>query len=665
MKVSDKEWVFNTTCLSNFLHKFDMKNLLRLLTSAMLLALSVTIAWGQDCDQLPSPKSNKLVQDFFEKIPDNEEATLEAKLVAYNKATGIQLTVVTLADVGVYEPHPYATQLGECWKVGEKGVDNGAVLLISFNDRGYAIATGRRLEVYLPDNVTRRINDDVVIPNLRAGNHAEALIEGAEAIMKELGTTPWSERERIHAQQEAERRQVIAHFFQVLGIVVLVALLLFLLVATLVLQRKEARLRKASKLNINFDTSAWPAWAKEMLQKIESDCNTASTLLLANCDASIKALNRIGIGKASRLLKEAEAEASKLEEFTSQANAIPGKIQFYQTNADKKCSEVLGEIGKFLKDIKGWVKQGFNFAQSETSFLLNQTAVQNVRTTLESKSADQYKVSYDLAVKMAEKAQKAYDALAIIVALHDEILAGCKTQSSKLEKLLGEQTKVAGLLGQLKSGYPAAVWQKFAEGFASFDTDANSVRQLFVEANKLNGFESQKFNEAKSVYDQGVAKLNAVSNLFASIEGTLKGQQAAEKAYPSAKSDAASAISRAASKCSDSDVESEAKSKLSSARSSFASGEVEAAKGAGKVDWTAALSFMQSAKSQADAAYKQACDDIEEAEEEREAERRRRASSSSSYTSSSWSSGSSGSSGGSFGGFGGGSFGGGGSGGRW
>jgi uncharacterized protein len=77
----------------------------------------------------------------------------------------------------------YTVRVAQSWQVGQKGKNNGAVLFVFTQDRKLFIATGYGLEGVLPDITCKRIIDNEITPNFKAGNYDAGLTAGVDAII--------------------------------------------------------------------------------------------------------------------------------------------------------------------------------------------------------------------------------------------------------------------------------------------------------------------------------------------------------------------------------------------------------------------------------------------------------------------------------------------------
>ena len=135
-------------------------------------------------------KTNKLVNDYAGILTSNEVATLERYLEAYSDSTSNQICVVTVKTLNGQSISMYAQELGQAWGVGQKGKDNGVIILIKpkyGNERGEVfIATGYGVEGNLPDALCKRIVETKMIPQLKKNNYYGAICSAVDEVQKAI-----------------------------------------------------------------------------------------------------------------------------------------------------------------------------------------------------------------------------------------------------------------------------------------------------------------------------------------------------------------------------------------------------------------------------------------------------------------------------------------------
>lgn len=152
-----------------------------------LLLLALTFSLAGFSQRFPAQQNPpKLVNDFADILSDQQERALEEKLLRYGDTTSTQIAVVIVETINDEDPNLYAAELGEKWKVGQSGKDNGLVFLVAKGDREMAIQNGYGLEAVLTDALTKRLIEQYIIPQFKADNYYAGIDEGTDQIFKLL-----------------------------------------------------------------------------------------------------------------------------------------------------------------------------------------------------------------------------------------------------------------------------------------------------------------------------------------------------------------------------------------------------------------------------------------------------------------------------------------------
>lgn len=152
------------------------------------LLLFLGFCQGLSAQTIPAkPSPARLVNDFAGLFTPAQSRQLEDSLVAFERATSTQIVVATVASLDGATVSDYALKILREWGVGQKGKDNGAVMLLKPNNSdgkgAVFIATGYGLEGVLPDSRVGRIIDNAMMPSLRDGDFYAAAVKGSSAIM--------------------------------------------------------------------------------------------------------------------------------------------------------------------------------------------------------------------------------------------------------------------------------------------------------------------------------------------------------------------------------------------------------------------------------------------------------------------------------------------------
>jgi uncharacterized protein len=163
-----------------------IKKSLYLLTLVVLFCtISVDRVFSQNIPERPVPP--RLVNDFAGMLKAEEIRALEQKLVAFNDSTSTQIAIVIVPSFGGYDKADYAQQLGEKWGVGQKGRNNGLLILVkpkTADSRGEVqINTGYGVEGPIPDLTCSEIVDREILPAFRNGDYYGGLNNATNTLM--------------------------------------------------------------------------------------------------------------------------------------------------------------------------------------------------------------------------------------------------------------------------------------------------------------------------------------------------------------------------------------------------------------------------------------------------------------------------------------------------
>jgi uncharacterized protein len=115
---------------------------------------------------------------------------IESELAALERETGDQVAVLIVQSLGGEPLEDYSVKVAQTWKLGQKGKDNGILLLISRDDRRLRIEVGYGLEGALTDLRSNEIIDQVIRPRFRQSDFDGGVEQGVDAIVKVLHGQP-------------------------------------------------------------------------------------------------------------------------------------------------------------------------------------------------------------------------------------------------------------------------------------------------------------------------------------------------------------------------------------------------------------------------------------------------------------------------------------------
>ena len=150
--------------------------------SALLLLLAGSVLPGFVLALDVPPLTGRIVDTAHLVTPDLA-ASLSQELAAHERRTGNQVAVLTLPSLQGEPLEEFSHRVATTWKLGQKGTDNGVLLLIAAQDRRIRIEVGYGLEGVLTDAVTSRIIRNEMVPRFRAGEYSQGIAAGLRAIL--------------------------------------------------------------------------------------------------------------------------------------------------------------------------------------------------------------------------------------------------------------------------------------------------------------------------------------------------------------------------------------------------------------------------------------------------------------------------------------------------
>jgi uncharacterized protein len=114
------------------------------------------------------------------------KARIESKREELETRTSTQLVVVTLSSLQGYDIADYGYRLGRAWGIGEKKLNNGALLIVAPKERKVRVEVGYGLEGTLTDAISRLIIDNAILPRFRAGDLPGGIERGVDDLIQVL-----------------------------------------------------------------------------------------------------------------------------------------------------------------------------------------------------------------------------------------------------------------------------------------------------------------------------------------------------------------------------------------------------------------------------------------------------------------------------------------------
>jgi uncharacterized protein len=154
--------------------------------AALALLLLAAPAWAE----VPVPELSARVTDQTKTLTREQQAALEKMLQEFEARKGSQIAILMVPSARPETVEQYALRVAETWKLGRKGVDDGALILVAKDDREARIEVGYGLEGALNDATANRIVDDIAVPRFRQGDFFGGLAAAVDGMIRVIDGEP-------------------------------------------------------------------------------------------------------------------------------------------------------------------------------------------------------------------------------------------------------------------------------------------------------------------------------------------------------------------------------------------------------------------------------------------------------------------------------------------
>ena len=158
----------------------------RFLLALIVIATAVPGVRAQDIPRLTEP-----VNDFANVIDASSKRDIEGRIRALERASGdiiVVATVDTFAPFGSIDEMAVKMFQNNRTGIGQKGQDNGALVLVAVKDRKVRIEVGYGLEEYITDAFAGQTIRDIITPRFRVGEMGQGLLEGTNALVTRVAS---------------------------------------------------------------------------------------------------------------------------------------------------------------------------------------------------------------------------------------------------------------------------------------------------------------------------------------------------------------------------------------------------------------------------------------------------------------------------------------------
>lgn len=196
--------------------------------TALLLAL-FALAAPASAQSFPSLTGR--VVDQAHLLNEAQVQDITTKSQALEAQTGRQFVVATVNSLEGYPIEDYGYRLGRAWGIGQKGKDNGVILLVAPNEHKVRVEVGYGATTFITDAVSGLIIRDAILPHFKQNppDYGGGIEAGADAIIKQMSLPPDEAQKNVAAAEQAQQQRQhsggsplpVVFWLMVIGFVVL------------------------------------------------------------------------------------------------------------------------------------------------------------------------------------------------------------------------------------------------------------------------------------------------------------------------------------------------------------------------------------------------------------------------------------------------------------
>lgn len=168
--------------------------------------------------QVPVPPLAARVTDLTGTLSGEAVSRIEAQLKDLEARKGAQIAVLIVPTTQPEDIEQFGIRVADRWKLGRKGVDDGAILIVAKDDRKMRIEVGYGLEGALPDITAKRIIAEVITPHFRQGDFDGGIEAGVDQMIRVVNGEPLPEPDK-----RWENQRGLSNLLPLLLVVVFVA----------------------------------------------------------------------------------------------------------------------------------------------------------------------------------------------------------------------------------------------------------------------------------------------------------------------------------------------------------------------------------------------------------------------------------------------------------
>jgi uncharacterized protein len=153
------------------------------------VVLALLLAGSAGAEVAVPPLTGRVV-DLTGTLSGEAVNRIESKLANFEATKGSQIAVLIVPSTQPEEIEQFSIRVEDAWKLGRKGVDDGAYLIVAKNDRRVRIEVGYGLEGAMSDAIANRIVDEVIAPRFKSGDFDGGIEAGVNQMIAVVNGEP-------------------------------------------------------------------------------------------------------------------------------------------------------------------------------------------------------------------------------------------------------------------------------------------------------------------------------------------------------------------------------------------------------------------------------------------------------------------------------------------
>ena len=230
---------------------------LRSATALFTAVLMLLVGPGAVRAEPTLPTLTGRITDAARLLKAGDRAIIEAELAELEQKSTDQLVVVTLNSLQGHSIEDFGYDLGRAWGIGQKGKDNGILLIVAPNERKVRIEVGRGLEPIMTDAMSRIIIENAIAPQFKRGDYPAGITAGVRDIKDVL----LGDAEAVKERALGPRRTDSPDTMQIILLIFWICVVLYILYAVyrsaMSAQNVAAGRRAGKSILVPGDSGGW------------------------------------------------------------------------------------------------------------------------------------------------------------------------------------------------------------------------------------------------------------------------------------------------------------------------------------------------------------------------------------------------------------------------